>query len=303
MISQFDAAGNPLTNAFPGPGPPVNIAVGSGTRHVSTAYVPASNVARVHVYVHVNGDGTNEPFDLEDLLFMEWDGTVDDLPDFDGDTAPFVHTRWTGEPYLSTSEYYSLLYQNEFAKELYGRLEPLTFAEAQYGYPLLQYVNALADQFGEVELYGRGDGDAAAWTRLFDVDRVPSEKELRWLAQFAGVRLTQGLSFASLKTELRQAEARRRGTPAYLVEVAQRYLTGNKYVFLKERDTSAYSMALVTRAAETPNAAALEAAVRAAKPAGLAITFAVTAGVTWNEATSTWNATGLQWDQALNTLP
>lgn len=192
---------------------------------------------------------------------------------------------------------------NQFATDLYERLAPVAGEDAANGYALRSFVEALAKMFDQVEVFAREAAGVPGWTPLVSPTYAPSDAALRFMAQLAGVRLDVGLNTATMKAWLARAEGRRRGTAADMVEKVQETLTGAKTVFLGERDTSAYHFTLVTRTAETPDAAKTEAALILAKPAGLQYTYATTAGYSWNEATSTWNAETMGWDQTLSQHP
>jgi hypothetical protein len=67
-----------------------------------------------------------------------------------------------------------------------------------------------------------------------------------------------------------------RGTPTRMAKAVRHTLTGNEYVFLKEREGSPYRVTVVTRTSETPSPAATFNAAKAQKPAGLILTHVVT---------------------------
>jgi hypothetical protein len=106
------------------------------------------------------------------------------------------------------------------------------------------------------------------WQPAYDLDAAP-DWILPWLAQHEGVDLPPGLTPDEQRAWIRDAGGRRRGRPESIRTAARNTLTGNQYVFLKERDGSADVMTLVTRTSETPGPAFTLAKARAQAPAGL----------------------------------
>lgn len=141
------------------------------------------------------------------------------------------------------------------------------------------------------------------WAKLLNPEAAVNEAALLYLAQLAGVRVPQGMKFRDMQTFIERAEARRRGRLSYMVELAQATLTGNKFVFTIEREPTAWVLRMVTRLSETPDPAATEAAILRGKPAGIVLDYEAVAGITWDEAVSQWNATGLTWDESSDTVP
>lgn len=189
-----------------------------------------------------------------------------------------------------------------FADELYDRLSGIDAPSDD----LRAYCDAIAVMFAEVEDYVRQDDDGnESWSHLIDPE-LAGITALLWLAQLAGVNVPIGTESdeATLREVIEAAEGRRRGTPAYMAEVAQRSLTGTKTVKMFERFGSAYLLHMVTRTDETPDPAVTEAAVRAVKPAGIVLSFLVSAGVTWDEPTDAWGDAGsTTWSETIFTVP
>jgi hypothetical protein len=186
-----------------------------------------------------------------------------------------------------------------FADELRYRFAPVMTDD------LSTYLDGIAAMFAEVELLAREDDDGnPPWSQIMDIDLAASTFALLWLAQLAGVRVPIGMEIEDMRDFIRLAESRRRGTPAYMAEVAQRYLTGTKTVAMIERiGDEAYRIRVVTRASETPDPAIVEAALRSVKPASLVLEYAAVDGTTWDEAISAWNATAYTWDEAEDEIP
>lgn len=164
-----------------------------------------------------------------------------------------------------------------FAADLYDRLAPWADADAAGGYALAWLCAAVGDQFRDV------DAAALDWTVMFNPDTAP-EWALRWLAQFAGVQFEPTLTVAQQRDRIRSGNALLRGTLAAIRSAAALYLTGTKYVAVRERYLGdAYQLRVVTRASETPNAALVEQTIRAVKPAGLVLTYTAATGQTYND--------------------
>lgn len=195
-----------------------------------------------------------------------------------------------------------------FAEELYAKVKVTENESAD----LSAYCDSIGQMFKEVELLAREDADGnLPWSKITDPELAFSELTdplaayaLLWLAQLAGVRIPVGMVTGGMVEIIELAEARRRGTVLYMVEVAQRLLTGDKFVFVEERSGSAYALAITTRTAETPDEDAVRAALLAVKPAGIVLTYTVSDGVTWAEPVHAWNAAGaVTWDETVTVTP
>lgn len=157
---------------------------------------------------------------------------------------------------------------------------------------------------GSIRFYPANRKELVPWAKPLDPDEANSEAMLLWLAQLAGVKVPVGLDAQKMRSLIKLAEGRRRGTIAYMVEVAQRLLTGTKTVYTHERVSSAYTLAIATKATETPDSAAVLKALLAVKPAGIVLTFATTTGVIWDVPTHGWDAAAaVTWDASLSTVP
>lgn len=164
-----------------------------------------------------------------------------------------------------------------FTEAAYARLEPVAARDEDFGWPMLTFVQALAEMIRPVEELVRPlDPDREAGAPLLDVDLAP-DWNLAWLAQFVGVRLSPGVTAARARVEIRSVGGFRRGTPAALLEAVRPTLTGGQYTFLQERDGDEAHMTLVTRTAETPSPTVTLSAAMRQKAAGLILTHVVTA--------------------------
>lgn len=177
-----------------------------------------------------------------------------------------------------------------FAQALYEQLEPLAYADEENDWALLLLCGAIGLLFQPVEDVVRDQGDAPGWSQLVDVDRCPDDF-LPWLAQLVGVRVDLGASAQLQRDRIRSTDGFKRGTLAAFKAAPLPYLTGSKHVFVAERAGSAYRVVVTTRADETPDPAAVEAALLEQKPAGLVLDYSTVTGEVWDEATA-----GLAWD-------
>jgi hypothetical protein len=143
------------------------------------------------------------------------------------------------------------------------------------------YLEGLSDPlFQEVQDWSSDTDDDPSkpgYSMLIDPTRSPDEG-IPWLAQFVGSTITTGLSAHDQRTQLEGLTAWQRGTVAALQAAPVPYLTGSKTVIIKERDTGPYHFQVTTYANETPNQAAVLAALTAQKPAGLVMNYVVFSG-------------------------
>jgi hypothetical protein len=165
------------------------------------------------------------------------------------------------------------------AEQVYADLWPLQPGDEDRGWALLLLVGLLAQPFAEVdELVTDG------WSILFDVDRTPG----KWLdrpASMIGARLPEGLTDDQRRNYIANVGGVQAGTPNAIKAAAAGHLTGTKRVDFRERDGGAWRDTLITRTAETPDPAAVLAAVTdpTVKPAGRKITHLVFDGWTLDE--------------------
>lgn len=144
--------------------------------------------------------------------------------------------------------------------------------------------------------------EGPGWSALLDVDRAPSYA-LGYLGQFRGVTLDGNLDDASQRLRILETAGSKRGSPGAILGAARQYLTGNRNVILEERTPTAYSYRVSTYLGETPDPAAVEAALVAQKPAGLLLDYVVIEGVTIDDLLGTIDAQVLTIDQYALLLP
>jgi hypothetical protein len=156
------------------------------------------------------------------------------------------------------------------------------------GWPFLIFLAGLGAAFGELHDVVRDTDDGPGWSPLLDPARCPAWA-LPWLAQFAGVTLTPGLSEQEWRDEITSPPAFERGTPQAIIDATARTLTGDQRVTLRERDGGPWLLTVITYTAETPDPAAAERAARSQKPIGLLMTFRVDPGWSVGELEDTYS--------------
>lgn len=176
---------------------------------------------------------------------------------------------------------------------------------------LEDYLTAIGEMFSETELYAL-DGEFG-WGILLDPDRAPV-KALPHLAQYVGERLPVGLDEIGMREWIKDAPNQRRGTIESVVRVAQRYLTGQRTVQIRERsgagaDPEDY-ITVQTYTAETPDPALTERDLRRdAIPGDIVLTYNVQEGQSWADvavASATWAAvaaTYSSWQEVRAQMP
>lgn len=147
------------------------------------------------------------------------------------------------------------------------------------------YATALSRMFSQVNGLVRDADAGPGWSALLDIDRCPTSA-LPWLAQIVGVTLPADASDSLMRATTRNTGGFRRGTLASIRGAAQALMTSatpgvEPTVFIEERTGSAYQLTVITYTSETPDADAVEAAIRAQKPAGLILTYETVTGQIW----------------------
>lgn len=184
---------------------------------------------------------------------------------------------------------------DQLAERLYELAGPLAAGDGDRGWPLLIMCDALAQPLRQLDQVVTDREDLEGWRVALDVDAAPAWC-LAWFAQFAGVRLRPGLTEAQQREWVRTGWGVNRGTVASIRASVQTTLTGTRAVQIYEREGGAYRLLVTTRTSETPDPAATEAALRAALPAGLVVTFETRpgqdyekpAGWTYGDSLAAW---------------
>lgn len=190
-----------------------------------------------------------------------------------------------------------------YQEELYAALGVAnTYADEALGWPLLNYCGAVASMFDQIEAIARDlDDGTPGWAIIMNPDLAAqyAPEFLPWLGQFVGVQVDTTLSIADQVTQIKVKDGFRRGTSDAFAEAAKLYLTGTKYVLLKERyGGDAYKIFVRTLISETPNEAQVLAAMLAQKPAGIVLDYDSVAGPTYDieaAAIATYNAAAVRY--------
>jgi hypothetical protein len=176
-----------------------------------------------------------------------------------------------------------------FAARMYRMLLPLTQSDPSYSWSLLTFVNAATLAYEQVEQWVRDTPEGPGWSLLLDVNRCPPEA-LPWLGQFVGVRLLKGATEEQNRERIVATDGFKRGTPAAIKGAAQATLTGNRSVFMTERDHDpadtpnyAYYLTVQTYTGQTPNPTATLNAILAQKPGGIVLTYRCTVGQIYDQ--------------------
>src|SRR6516162_5067495 len=129
-----------------------------------------------------------------------------------------------------------------FSADIYARMGPLTYDEANQQYALANFLGAIGEMFQLLDDYGRdqmvGNLLAPGWSQVMDINRAPAEV-LPWLGQFVGVSVDDSLSEALQRQQIRSVAGWNRGTLNAMIAAAQLYLVGTKSLIVRERDASA----------------------------------------------------------------
>lgn len=184
-------------------------------------------------------------------------------------------------------------------QELYDDLEPLAYADAANDYALLTLAGAVGGMFQGVSDLCRATDDGPGWSQLLDVTRCPTAF-LPYLAQFVGVTLTPGLTDAQWRAQIVAETGMARGTVGAITAAARKLLTGSQTVVVIERaGGDPYAFGVVTYTSETPDSDAVLAALTAAKPAGLVMTYSCVDGQIWAQLIANYAT----WQDVINAYP
>lgn len=169
-----------------------------------------------------------------------------------------------------------------FAQDVLDNLLPMLYNEQDAPGDLTTYVTAASRPFELIESWASDTPTAVGWSLLVDVDRCPDEA-LAWLAQLVGMRLDNAVSTNDQRTQIRNLQNWRRGTPLAMTSVAAPYLTDSKTVLFRERFDGTnvdapYNLEVVTYTDETPDPTIVEAAIRTQKPAGIILDYQLNDG-------------------------
>lgn len=181
--------------------------------------------------------------------------------------------------------------------ELYDANQALAYADLENDYALAILCEAIGRMWQPVaDLVEDRDG-RPGWAVLVDVETTPAYA-VPWLAQIPGVQLTRGISEADQRQEVRLRSGEARCRPASMRAAAEATLTGTRTVRILERTSSAWTLTVITRTSETPDAAATLAALMSQKAGGDVLTHVVSNSPIIDEGTRTINASSSTIDAA-----
>lgn len=162
---------------------------------------------------------------------------------------------------------------------------------------LRDYLEAMGSMFSETELYAISEeDDELGWSILFDPDLCPAQA-LPYLAQFVGEQLPVGITEADAREWIKDAPNQRRGTLESVVRVAQRSLTGDRIVQVRQRSGSdpilpEDQITVQTYTTQTPSAEQVRRDLEAdAVPYDITLNMVVLPGQTWADV----NADNANW--------
>lgn len=182
------------------------------------------------------------------------------------------------------------------AEEIYDACAAHASQDEALGWPLLKLVGAIGAMAQRLDDYAdEGPDGELPWSILLDIDRV-ADADLEHLAQFVGVTIPPSLDAASKRLRIRETDGFKRGTVGAIMGAARQHLIGDKQVVLRERYNptspdvdSAYHLTVYTYTDETPDAAAVERALEAQKPAGLILHYESRTGQDWATLVATYS--------------
>jgi hypothetical protein len=173
-----------------------------------------------------------------------------------------------------------------FGDRLQERTRPLAPDDAAYGFAHAILCEALSKPFLQVQEVFDPEGDLPPVAPLLNPTLCP-DWALPWLGQLVGVVIPTGTAPDTARSLITSVWGFRRGTRAAIEAAAGLYLTGTKTVYFRERDAgSAYRLEVVTLTAETPNPAQTQAAILAAKPAGIVLSYRTVESWDYQEMTN-----------------
>jgi hypothetical protein len=170
-----------------------------------------------------------------------------------------------------------------FGSDLYDAVAPLAYDDANQGYALAYFCDAIGRMIQPVDDLAGDTPAGPGWSQAMDIDRAPADG-LAWLAQFVGVSLLAGLSDTAQRDRIRSTDGMKRGSIGAFIGAARQHLTGAQSVIIRERDAAAcpsepaYGVTVITFTAETPDPAQTLADLLAQKPAGLVLNYQVEDG-------------------------
>lgn len=152
---------------------------------------------------------------------------------------------------------------------------------------LLKFCLALMSPLEPVYELVRERDDQKGWTVLLDPENCPVEF-LPYLAQYVGCRPQPGWSEEHLRNEIKLPSTWKRGQPEAIRLTAQRTLTGEKRVIMRERTPEPGCLYIRTMLEETPDPARVKADLDENVPAWIKIDYAAIDGVSLADLEAGW---------------
>lgn len=178
-----------------------------------------------------------------------------------------------------------------------NRVSPIDVGDG----PLRALVHAITSPMEWLDDLVHDSDTHSAWGRVMDPDAAPASI-LGWLGQLGGVTFLpsddEAAKRARILAQAGPAGGFHRGTAGAMIATVKLTLTGTQYVnLIQQAGGNRWALTLVTRPAETPDAALTYAAALRQKPAGINLQHVLTNDVLWIEATKTWTAVlgGVTW--------
>jgi hypothetical protein len=168
-------------------------------------------------------------------------------------------------------------------RDYYAKTQPVAFGDPRNGWAWARYCAALSILLDPVSTMVRDDDQGnPGWTALASPNRCPSPW-LRVLAQWAGIRRWDAIDDVDLRNLIGpRSPGLWRGTRAAMAAAVRRFLPPDGTIYLEERaGGDAYAFRVFTYDFDEHDPALVEAALLAAKPAGLTLIYEVRSGQTY----------------------
>jgi hypothetical protein len=158
-------------------------------------------------------------------------------------------------------------------------------------FALRKFCEALCDPIQPVyDQVRERDDQPAPWSITLDPANCPVAG-LPYLAQYVGAQPTPSMDEAQMRAEISEPTGWRRGQPGAIKLIAQRELTGTKWVRIRPRTPSAGHIYIRTLASETPNQARVKAELEArGVPAWEVLSYEAIAGISWEDVEASWES-------------
>lgn len=170
---------------------------------------------------------------------------------------------------------------------------------------LRDYLEVVGSMFSETELYALSEeDDELGWSILLDPDVCPAPA-LPYLAQYVGEQLPVGISEPDAREWIKDAPNQRRGTLESVVRVAQRSLSGDRIVQVRQRTGSGVilpedQITVQTYTTQTPSMEQLRRDLENdAVPYDIDLELVVLPGQTWADV----NASNAHWSNVKTDNP